>query len=305
MSDLILHHYAMSPFSEKIRAMLGYAELPWQSVITREMPPRPLLAELAGGYRKIPVAQSGADIFCDTRIIATEIASLSRKPGLILENCSAEIQAYVQEVDMDIFFACLICGGTSTLGRKMRSSMPLTDIARFFWDRINLGRTASVKASSLRGAKPRVLRHLARVEASLQQDFIFGAEPCHADFSTYHSLWFVRDLGESAMINAFPKTMAWMDRIKAMGHGQAQEISAEQAQEIAKAASPRAIPAEHRSDALIGKKVSISPADYAQDATQGILVGATPARWILARESKSLGILHVHFPKQGFSLKAA
>ncbi|HBC20217.1 MAG TPA: glutathione S-transferase family protein, partial [Alcanivorax sp.] len=53
MSDLILHHYALSPFSEKVRAMLGYAGLDWQSVTVREMPPRPMLAPLAGGYRKI------------------------------------------------------------------------------------------------------------------------------------------------------------------------------------------------------------------------------------------------------------
>lgn len=303
MSDLILHHYAMSPFSEKVRAMLGYAELPWQSVITREMPPRPQLAELAGGYRKIPVAQSGADIFCDTRIIATEIAALARTPELVLENCSADIQAYVQEVDLDLFFACLIAGGTSALGRKVRASMSLADIARFFWDRINLGRTSSVKAGSLRGAKPRVLQHLARVEALLTQDFIFGAKPCHADFSTYHSLWFMRDLGESPLLNAFPKTLAWMDRIKAMGHGQHQEISAQQALEIAKAATPRSIPDEHRRDTLIGRKVRISPSDYGKDATSGILVASTPARWILARESKTLNTLHVHFPKQGFRLQ--
>ncbi|MBG32222.1 MAG: glutathione S-transferase, partial [Alcanivorax sp.] len=62
MSDLILHHYALSPFSEKVRAMLGYAGLDWQSVTVREMPPRPMLAPLAGGYRKILVAQSGADV---------------------------------------------------------------------------------------------------------------------------------------------------------------------------------------------------------------------------------------------------
>jgi hypothetical protein len=49
--------------------MLGYADLSWQSCITREMPPRPLLARLAGGYRKIPVAQIGADIFCDSRVL--------------------------------------------------------------------------------------------------------------------------------------------------------------------------------------------------------------------------------------------
>ena len=92
MSAIILHHYPMSPFSEKMRAMLGYAGLSWQSVIHKEMPPRPQLARLAGGYRKIPVAQIGADIFCDTRIISTEIAALAGKPELALENCSQEIR---------------------------------------------------------------------------------------------------------------------------------------------------------------------------------------------------------------------
>jgi len=85
MTDLILHHYPMSPFSQKTRSMLGYANLPWQSVITREMLPRPHLQTLAGGYRKIPVAQIGADIFCDSHSIASEIARLSDKPELALE----------------------------------------------------------------------------------------------------------------------------------------------------------------------------------------------------------------------------
>ena len=91
MPDLILHHYPMSPFSEKIRAMLGYSRMHWQSVLTREMPPRPLVASLAGGYRKIPVAQIGADIFCDSRTIAREIAILANQPALALENCSPEV----------------------------------------------------------------------------------------------------------------------------------------------------------------------------------------------------------------------
>ena len=41
MSDVILHHYPFSPYSEKVRRMLAYAELDWKSVIHKEMPPRP------------------------------------------------------------------------------------------------------------------------------------------------------------------------------------------------------------------------------------------------------------------------
>lgn len=305
MTTLILHHYPMSPFSQKIRSMLGYTRQSWQSVITREMPPRPMVARLAGGYRKIPVAQIGADIFCDSRTIATEIARLSGRPELALENCSAEVQAYASNVDLDIFFACVLAGGSKKLNRKVRQSMSLLDIGRFLWDRINLGRKASVKIVGLRQARPRALEHIAEVEARLQDDFLFGAHPDHADFSTYHSLWFIRDLGESRMINAFPKTMAWMDRMKAFGDGTRTELTAEQALDIAKNATPRPIAEEHRTDPLIGKPVSIAPSDYGQVPTAGTLVGATPTQWILAREEKGLGTLHVHFPRQGFVLTPA
>ena len=302
MSDLILHHYPMSPFSEKIRSMLGYTQLHWQSVMTREMPPRPILDALAGGYRKIPVAQIGSDIFCDSKSIAAEISALSGKPDLALESCNEEIQAYVSDVELNIFLACVISGGTKAFGRKILQSMSLLDIARFIWDRVEIGRKASVKASSVRNPKQLVLKHLIRVEEMLTKNFLFGMQPNHADFSTYHCLWFIRDLGESAMINDFPKTIEWMDRMKAFGHGFRIEIDGERAFEIAKNSTPRPIAAESRTDSLIGKRVHVSPSDYAQVPTYGILVGATPTQWVLAREEKMLGTLHVHFPRMGFRL---
>jgi glutathione S-transferase len=305
MSQLILHHYPMSPFSQKIRSMLGYAQLPWQSVITREMPPRPMVAQLAGGYRKIPVAQTGADVFCDSKVIAAEIAALSGKPALALENCSAEIQAYVAEVDLEIFLACVMGGGTRTLNRKVRESMSWLDLSRFIWDRVNLGRKANVKAAGFRQARPRVLKHLADVENRLQQDFLFGMQPDHADFSTYHSLWFIRELAESSMVNAFPKTMRWMDRMKAFGEGMRSDISGETALTIAAAATPRPVPAPMLADPLVGTRVRIAPSDYAQSPTTGVLAGADASRWILAREEPALGTLHVHFPRQGFVLTPA
>jgi glutathione S-transferase len=266
MSGLILHNYAMSPFAEKMRSMLGYAQLEWQSVTTREMPPRPMLARLAGGYRKIPVAQMGADVFCDTRVIASEIATLSNKPLLALENCSPDVQAFVKEVDLEVFFDCIMAGGSKRLRDKVR------------------------------------LAHLQRMEGRIKHDFLFATEPCHGDFSAYHSLWFIRDLGERSFINDYPNTIAWMDRMKAFGHGKRIEISAEAALAQARSAQPRAVPDELRQDSLIGRTVSIAPSDYGRDATTGTLVGSGPHRWILARESGDLGTVHVHFPRAGFTL---
>ena len=305
MNSLILHHYAMSPFSQKMRSMLGYTGIQWQSVITREIPPRPLLETLTGGYRKIPVAQIGADIFCDTRTIAAEIARLAGRPELALENCPDDVQTYVAKVDLKVFFACLTAGGTFALLRKVYKSMSLLDIARFVRDRMRMGSTATTSMVPPQKSKAYVLAHLTDIEQRLQSNFISGDAPNHADFSTYHSLWFVRDLAESSLVNDFPRTMAWMDRMKGFGDGDHTALTAEQALVIAKNATPRPIADKYRTDPMIGHAVSIAPSDYGQVPTTGTLVGATPAQWILARQVEGLGTLHVHFPRQGFVLAPA
>ncbi|PLW84117.1 glutathione S-transferase family protein [Kineobactrum sediminis] len=303
MPDLILHHYAFSPFSQKIRSMLGYTGLAWHSAITREMPPRPVVAQLAGGYRKIPVAQIGADVFCDSRTIAAEIAALAGIPELALENLDAQARDWASRADLDLFFPCVMAGGSRALNRKVRQTMSWLDIGRFMLDRINMSRKAAVKPAGFREARPLVLGYLAELEAQLQQDFLFGAAPNHADFSTYHGLWFMHDLGESPMIDDFPKTLAWMDRIRAFGDGHRHEISPQQALDAAAMAHPRAIPEDHLSDSRIGQKVTIAPADYGQVPTAGVLVGSAAHSWILAREDARLGTLHVHFPQAGYNLE--
>jgi glutathione S-transferase len=302
MSGIIFHHYDWSPFSEKIRVMFGYTGAKWQSHLTREMPPRPVIDQLAGGYRKTPTAQIGADVFCDSHIIAREIADIYKKPLLALENCGSDVQAFVKEVELKIFFACIMAGGSKRLRQKMWQKMSMLDIARFMWDRIGMGRKSLVKMPGMRQSEPIVLNYLAQLESRITQPFLFGDEPCHGDFSAYHCLWFVRELGERSFINDYLKTVAWMDRMKAFGHGARVEITSQDALAQARNAEPRAIADEHKQDALIGRKVSIAPSDYGRDATIGTLVGSAPERWILARQAGDLGTLHVHFPKPGFVL---
>src|SRR6478672_8781528 len=80
MTEMILHHYELSTFSEKIRVAFGLKNLAWRSVETLPAPPRPLLTPLTGGYRRIPVLQVGADIYCDTNIILPALERLHRTP---------------------------------------------------------------------------------------------------------------------------------------------------------------------------------------------------------------------------------
>jgi glutathione S-transferase len=82
MPDFILHHYPLSPFSEKVRLALGLKRLDYHSVTIPIWMPKPELMPLTGGYRRTPVMQVGADIFCDTLLILHEIERLHPSPTL-------------------------------------------------------------------------------------------------------------------------------------------------------------------------------------------------------------------------------
>ena len=83
MTDIILHHYDLSPFSEKIRRVLAYKKIAWHAVEQPIMAPKPELTPLTGGYRRIPVMQIGADIYCDTALIARVLEARHPEPSVL------------------------------------------------------------------------------------------------------------------------------------------------------------------------------------------------------------------------------
>ena len=83
MPELILHHYDISPYAEKIRLCFGLKGLAWRSVIVPMVLPKPDLMPLTGGFRRTPVLQIGADIYCDTLRIAMELDRRCPEPPLL------------------------------------------------------------------------------------------------------------------------------------------------------------------------------------------------------------------------------
>ena len=71
--QIILHNYPQSPVAEKVRVALGIKGLVWHSIEIPRLPPKPLLLPLTGGYRRTPVMQIGADIYCDSQCIINEL----------------------------------------------------------------------------------------------------------------------------------------------------------------------------------------------------------------------------------------
>ena len=72
-SELILHHYDFSSYSEKVRLVLGLKGLTWRSVEISPVLPKPDYMPLTGGYRRAPALQIGADVFCDSKRIIEEL----------------------------------------------------------------------------------------------------------------------------------------------------------------------------------------------------------------------------------------
>jgi glutathione S-transferase len=107
MADLILHHYPTSPFSEKIRLVLGYKQLAWKSVIIPSISPKPDLQALTGGYRKTPVLQIGADIYCDTALICDVLEHRQPSPTLYPSGIKGAARIVAQWADSTLFWAAM------------------------------------------------------------------------------------------------------------------------------------------------------------------------------------------------------
>ena len=73
--------------------MLAYKKLAWQSVQIPMVMPKPDVVALTGGYRRTPVLQIGADVWCDTALIARVLERVAPTPSLYPYGDSFAVQA--------------------------------------------------------------------------------------------------------------------------------------------------------------------------------------------------------------------
>lgn len=310
MHELILHHYDASPFAEKARLMLGFKQLSWRSVDIPRIMPKPDLVALTGGYRKTPVLQVGADIYCDTALIARRLDAEKATPALFPEGQEFVAASFAQWVDSQIFqhAVSLVFQPESVAVRF--GKLPPEAIKAFIADRAGLFSGGSATRLPAEVAKHNWPSLMARVEQQLAReegDFLFG-EPSIADFSLAHCLWFLKGTPVTApLVDAYPHVSAWLGRVLGFGHGASSALSAEDAIAIARAATPAALPDEQFVEPngfTVGQRVQIAATDYGVDPVEGELVFAGVEELILRREDDRAGTVHVHFPRLGFAIKA-
>jgi len=307
MKPLILHHYPMSPFAEKIRLILGFKGLPWSSVHIPNIMPKPDLTALTGGYRKTPVMQIGADIYCDTSLIAEVIEALSPQPTLYPSGIAAASRVLAQWADSTLFWTTVAFTMQPAGIAYMFEGVPPEAIKAFGDDR-NVFR-ASLPRMRPADASAAFTLYLDRLEEMLgKQKFFFGSAPSIADFSIYHNIWFLERGGPVAKIlESYPALQAWRTRMSAFGHGTQEKLDGEAAIAIAHGAAPEPAAGNHAEShgISIGEKVVVAATDTGIDPIEGVLYAATKDRISIARQDPRAGSGVVHFPRLGFELRRA
>ena len=316
MPELILHHYPMSPFAEKIRLALGYKRLAWRSVTIPAVMPKPDLVALTGGYRRTPVLQVGADIYCDTALICDVLEHVQPEPMLYPPALRGVARVFAQWADSTLFWASMAYSLQPRGAAHLFAKAPPEVAKAFGEDRkamsSNLVRLRPGDATSAYRSYLRRIAHMVE-----EHEFLFGAQPCVADFAAYHPLWFTRTQVSplADILNATPAVAEWMDRLEGMsiGPGALDSLDAADAVRVASDAQPMPPGGNLLVDSAfqddhgipLGTQVTVTAESFGGEATQGMLLAATRTHYSLQREDARAGTVHVHFPRIGYVLRKA
>ena len=308
MTDLILHHYKSSPFAEKIRRVLAFKQLAWQSVNVPPIAPKPDVEALTGGYRKTPILQIGADIYCDTALICDVLEHRQPTPSLSPASHKGLARVLAQWADTTLFTTAMAYNFQPHGREQMFGKAPPGFAQAFADDRAKMvGNAPRIRVGDATSAYKSYLRRLATMLED--QPFLVGNVACLADFAAYAPLWFTRVNVPSlaGILEATPSVLAWMDRMAAFTQGEAGRLTSADAIDVAAVATPVALPDEVFQDdhgIPLGSQVSIHAECFGLEATQGELVAATRMHLTLRRVDTRAGTVHVHFPRIGYVLRA-
>lgn len=311
MHEIILHHYPTSPFAEKARLMLGFKQLSWRSVAIPPVMPKPDLTALTGGYRRTPVLQVGADVYCDTALMARRLEAEKSTPALFPEGQEFVAATLAQWADSVLFLhAVSLVFQPESMALRFAQA-PKEFVQVFSKDRAQLFSGGSVSRVPLEQARSHWPVLMARLQQQLAREageFLFGRAPCIADFAVAHCLWFLKATPVTApLVEDYPEVAAWLSKVLGVGHGSPGELSAEEAVTRAREATPAPLPEEaffEPNGFKAGQQVTIAAVDYGTEPVAGELVFAGVEELILRREDARAGIVHVHFPRIGYRLEA-
>jgi glutathione S-transferase len=307
MNEVILHQYPASPVSEKVRIALGLKGLAWRSVEIPRVPPKPDVMPLTGGYRRTPLMQIGADIYCDSHCILRELQRRFPQPTFFPENSEGLTWVFGRWTD-----ALFDSTATLVIGANA-DQLPdafLQDRGRLFfgpkWNIQTVKRDVPHAVAQLRAQFGWIDRQLAD-----NGPFLLGRQAGLMDAMAYYLAWFVRGRwqGGPGLLAEFPALEAWELRVKAIGHGKPTPLTSAEAIEIANAAqtdTPEAGEPKDPQGLRPGAKIGVVPdLDSGEATVTGTLRRIEPDSIAILRDDPRVGTVCVHFPRVGYRIVAA
>ena len=307
-TEIILHNYPQSPVAEKVRVALGIKGLTWRDVEIPRLTPKPMLTALTGGYRRTPVMQIGADIFCDSQCILRELERRCPSPSFMPTSEAGLMWALSRWTDGALFdLAVKIVLGSAG------DSLP-KDFAQDR-GRLYLGENW---AQGLKTANAQLPHLVAQLRAPLSwldamlrdgRAFLLGDAPGATDAQIYHVVWFVRGRwdGGPTMLSEFPDLVRWESNVQRIGHGTSRSMTPEEAIQRAASLTPKAANtvAPHDPQGLEpGMAVTVRPdVNGGEQPVDGKIVFADANTVTVERQSEETGTLHVHFPRTGYQIE--
>jgi glutathione S-transferase len=300
MTDIILHHYDTSPYAEKVRTGLGLKGLAWASVELPQIMPKPNLTALTGGYRKTPVLQIGADIYCDSQLIMRELERRHPTPSFYpAGRGAADALAWWAEKTMFL-------PAVSIAFAKRPEVLPkgfLEDRAKFSGRNID----PVVMLAAVPNQLDQLRAHFDWLDQTLAdgRSFLQGRAVGLSDLAAYHPVWYLRqNFGSAAApLDGFPRLLSWAERVAAIGHGRRSPMTSEQALDVARTATSIAKASTDAKDPIgrkAGQVVSVTPDDTGRDPVIGELVMSGIHEIVIRRSDPAIGEVCVHFPRAGF-----
>lgn len=305
--SLILHHYPQSPVAHKVRMALGIAGATWQGVEIPRIPPKPLLMPLTAGYRRTPVLQIGADIYCDSQNIVRALAEHGGANSLFPDGVTGRsmmMAAWAENTLFDLAVRVVI-----THALDMAPPEFVADRGALYFEK-------DWTAEGLRAALPPVLLRLqaglAWVEFQLVASdgpYLNGNTPCYADAAVGYIAWFLRGRWEGGpgFLEPFEQVCRLEARLADIGAGNSSELSAGDALVIAKdnqPASPIGVSVPYTAGLKAGHMVTIKPhGTNADPQVTGTLRYLDATRVSIDHHTPETGALAVHFPVAEYEVR--
>ena len=305
MPDLILHHYWPSPFAHKIRLALGLSGVAWRSVEIPRVPPKPLLMPLTAGYRRTPVLQSGADVYCDTQNIVRALTAITDNQQLLPTDLSGKILAFTDWADGAVF---------NLAARVVLTSALDTAPPEFIQDRGGLYFGPNWTPEGLRTQLPGVIlqlaAHLNSIDSGLgAQGGFMSNDLSYADVTIAYLAWFIRGRWDQGP--EFLQQFANIERIEREVHEAVREVyedlSAEDALKIAansESQSPSGMTKQCGVTLRQGMQIAIKPqAETSDPPVVGRLRYLDRARVSIDHHAPEVGDVVVHLPIAGYQIQ--